>query len=90
MIEGIAWPTVGVAGAGWLLASICVLMIFRGQLITRREAEAKDRTIEAQQRTIDEQGRQLSLMLGESMPTVNNVLTALHKAAALPEERTTS
>ena len=45
--QGLPWPAFTAAFGGWILVGMCVLGIFRGSLITRREAEGKDRELEA-------------------------------------------
>jgi hypothetical protein len=88
VIDGLPWPAITAASGGWVLfgwlAWRVLSKLTSGDLVTRREVDAKDQEIAALQATSKEQGKQLSLVLGEAMPTVNAVLGALHRAA---EER---
>jgi len=83
--EALPWPAITAASGGWALFGWLAWMVLRkvmsGDLETRRVSEAKDKQIAAQEQTIREQGKQLSLLLGEAMPTVNTVLRALHERA---------
>jgi hypothetical protein len=65
---------VAALGSPWLIVGYVVRMIFRGDLVTRREHEVMVET----NRHLTEQN---SLMLNSAIPTVNAVLTALHQAA---------
>ena len=62
-----------------------VLLIFwallTGRLCTGRELREKNQRIQALERTLEVRDRQLSMVMGESIPTVNAVLDALRQAA---------
>lgn len=40
MVDGISLGTVGI-GSGWALVAVCVVLIFRGQLVPRRTYDDK-------------------------------------------------
>lgn len=79
------WPAITAASGGWALFGWLAWSVLRrlmnGDLVPRREVDAKDKQIAAQDATIKEQGKQLSLVLGEAMPTTNALMRALHEAA---------
>lgn len=85
MIENLPWPAITAATGGWALfgwlAWRVLARLTNGDLVTRREVNAKDQEISALRSANLEQGKQLSLVLGEAMPTTNAVLRALHQAA---------
>lgn len=84
-MDTLPWQALSAASGGWVLFGLLAWLVLRkliaGDLVTRREVDAKDHVITLQADTIREQGKQLSLVLGEAMPTVNTVLRALHQAA---------
>ena len=81
---GIPVSALGI-GSGWALVALFVIMLFRGQIVTRREHENAVAALREQVATLTETSKHLaeqnSVMLGSAMPTVNSVLTALHQAA---------
>lgn len=84
-MEGLPWPAITAASGGWVLfgwlAWRVLTKLTNGDLITRREADAKDQENAALRAANAEQGKQLSLLLSEALPTTNAVLQALHRAA---------
>jgi hypothetical protein len=72
-------------GSGWLIVGYGVRMIFRGDLVTRREHEEAIANLREQASDVRETKKHLleqnSLLLNSALPTVNAVLTALRQAA---------
>ena len=72
-------------GSGWLIVGYGVRMIFRGDLVTRREHEDAIASLREQASDVRETKKHLleqnSLLLNSALPTVNAVLTALRQAA---------
>ena len=56
---GVPLNALGV-GAGWAIVGVVVLMIFRGQLLTPREARGMERRMEAQASTIEQQNKTIA------------------------------
>lgn len=85
MIEGVPWQAISAASGGWILfgwlAWRVLSKLTSGDLVTRRELDAKEQETAALRAANTEQGKQLSLLLGEAMPTVNTVLHALKQRA---------
>lgn len=52
VLAGLPLGALGI-GSGWALCAVVVLMIFRGDLRTPREAKAQDRRIEALERNLE-------------------------------------
>lgn len=87
MLEGIPWPIgLSVLGGGWLLVFIGVRMLFAGTLVTSREIDEKNRQIDNLTKTVETLNGDLRLVLGETVPAANAVMTALHKAAEVGSE----
>lgn len=63
------------------LTVILFWMLSTGRLCTGRELRDKDRTIDALRQAVSTRDAQLSLVLKETLPTANSVLTALRAAA---------
>ena len=81
MIDGMPWAAqLGVAGGGWALSFYFVWMIFTGRAATGREVREKNGRIEFLQRAVDERDKQVSLLMGETVPVTSTVLSALHRA----------
>lgn len=84
-MDALPWPAITVASGGWVLfgslAWLVLRSVVKGTFVPGREVEAKDRQIKFLQDANREQGKQLSLVLGEAMPTTNAVLRALRDAA---------
>lgn len=84
-MESLPWPTITVAGGGWTLFGLLAWLVMRklvsGDLLTRREGDAKDDEIKALRQSNHELLEQNGLMLREALPTTNAVLTALREAA---------
>jgi predicted transcriptional regulator len=67
-------------GSGWAIVAVGVLMIFRGRLITKREADGMQRVIDARDKTIELQGVAISA-IAESVETNNHLIRAVLKVA---------
>ena len=81
MIEGMPWPVqVGAAGMGWTLAFGFMWMVFTGRAATGRELKEKNERIDFLQTALSERDRQVSLLMGETVPVTSTVLSALHRA----------
>lgn len=84
-MDALPWPSVTVATLGYVLfgwvAWTVLRAVIRGDLVPRREVDAKDREIAHLRQANVEQGRQLSLLQDEALPTTVHVLKALHAAA---------
>lgn len=84
-MESFPWPAITAAGGGWLLFGTLGMMVFRGllsgNLLTKREADAMSARIQYLEKENEELTRQNGLMLHESLPVTNSVLTALRQAA---------
>lgn len=87
MIEGIAIGELANGVGSVTVVLIVGLMIVRGTLVTRREADAMREEIQALRKANEEQGQQLTLALREYMPAANSVMRALHQAAEQAEVR---
>jgi predicted transcriptional regulator len=72
-------------GSGWAIVAVGVLMIFRGRLITKREADGMQRVIDARDKTIELQGVAIKA-IAESVETNNHLIRAVLKVA---EEQST-
>lgn len=83
MIEGL--PVINL-GAPALL-SLVVLFILTDRLVWHKRLEALAKQIEVKDALIKEQAEQITLLMGSAIPTVNHVLTALHRAATEDELR---
>lgn len=68
-------------GSGWALVAMVVVMIFRGTLITRREADALRDENSSLRRTLDEAMRQNTLLMQSTAPVVESTFTALRREA---------
>ena len=51
MIEGLSLGVVGI-GSGWAIVTLGVVMLFRGDLRSKREALAQDRRLDAMAETL--------------------------------------
>lgn len=89
MIEGLPWPVqLGVGGAGWALAFGFMWLQFTGRAATGRELREKNGRIEFLQDALAERDKQLSLVLGETVPVTSTVLAALHRALEEGDSKT--
>lgn len=70
------WNGIGVVG----LIVLLFWMLATGRLATARELREKDRRIAFLERALTERDKQLSLVMGESIPVTSTVLNALHHA----------
>ena len=68
-------PSSGIAFGMWIF-----WMIATGKLVTRREADALNETIMSQRKTIHSQNEQMTLVLKETAPTINEFLEDLRAA----------
>lgn len=82
LLGGIPLSGLGI-GSGWALVCIGVIMLFRGTLVTRREVDAKDRTIEALMQSVKDKDEQLKLVLKETAPTLTAFLDDVREAAEI-------
>jgi hypothetical protein len=90
MIEGVPVADIG----PWALVSLIVLLVLTDKLVPGRRIRAleqqlatKDETIAKKDQTISELAHQNRVMLDSAIPTVNNVLSALHQAAEIEDRR---
>lgn len=67
-------------GSGWAIVAMGVVMIFRGRLLTPREAAAMERRIEAQASTIEQQNKTIAEFV-DAISTNNALLASLHDVA---------
>lgn len=77
-LEGVPILQPGIVSllVGFILALL--LMLFKGTIVTRREADAKDKVIEKQWETIERQGEQIAL-LAEVGRTVEQLARGLQR-----------
>lgn len=72
---------IAAAGTGWAIVGWAVRMVFRGGLITPREANAKDAEITALRKDNQELLKQNGVLLNSALPTIVEFLGALRKVA---------
>lgn len=75
MIAGIPIEILGY-GSGWAILSLLVIMIFRGDLRTTREAKAQDRHIETLAKSIETKDQTIS-EFRETIATSNALIQAV-------------
>jgi hypothetical protein len=63
------------------LLALVVLFVLTDRLVWHKRLEEKQRQIDVLNEQLAQQGKQISLLLGESVPTTTAVLNALHRAA---------
>jgi hypothetical protein len=78
-LGGIPLNLVGYS-AGWAIVALVVVMIFRGLLLTPREARAMERRMEAQASTIEQQNRTIAEFV-DAISTNNALLASLYDVA---------
>lgn len=76
MIEGLS--VLGMGQGGLLL--LIVLMVLTDRLVWHKRLDVLQKQIELKDEQIAELTKQNGLLLQSAIPTVNGVLTALHKA----------
>ena len=77
-------------GSGWAIVCALVMMLFRGDIITKREARAMERRIEALTKALETRDEQVNLLLKETVPTINTFLDDIRIAAEVARrERST-
>lgn len=59
MIEGLSLGTLGI-GSGWAIVCLGVVMVFRGDLRTSREAKSQDRQIDSMRGALETKDRTIS------------------------------
>lgn len=90
-MDGIPLAGLGV-GSGWAIVALFVIWLFRGTVVTgaehKRALGEKDRQIERsealnreQRILLDQLTEQNGILLESAVPTVNAVMSALHRAA---------
>lgn len=89
MLEGISNPllygiTVVLFG-GWIIAFYMMRLIVKGDLASKRVIDAKDAELNAVKETSREDRQQLMVLLTETVPTMNNLLTALRSSVSSRE-----
>lgn len=67
-------------GSGWAIVALVVVMIFRGKLLTPREADAMERRMAAQASTIEQQNKTIAEFV-DAISTNNALLASLHDVA---------
>lgn len=83
---GIPLGTLGY-GSGWAIVALGVVMIFRGLLLTPREARAMERRMEAQASTIEQQNKTIAEFtravdgVKDVVATNNALLSSLYTVA---------
>jgi hypothetical protein len=84
---GIPLATLGY-GSGWAIVALGVVMIFRGLLLTPREAAAMERRMEAQASTIEQQNKTIAAFatavdgVKDVVATNNSLLSSLYTVAS--------
>ena len=81
MLDGIPILSLGQSG----LITLVVLLVLSDRLVWHKRLTDLQKQIEAKDALITELSQQNSTLLGSAVPTVNAVLSALHRAA---EEQT--
>lgn len=86
MIEGISNPVAYGLGVicfgGWAGLGIVVRLILSGNLAPKRVLDAKDAELNALKETNREDRSQLTTLLTETVPTMNNLLSALRASVS--------
>ncbi len=85
MVDGLP---IGSLSASGLLALV-VLLIITDRLVWYKRLKPLTERIEKQDELIHELTEQNKMLLNSAVPTVNSVLTALHRAAAIEAEEDT-
>lgn len=75
MIEGLDLSVVGY-GSGWAIVCLVVVMIFRGTLRTKREADAQDKQLDAMREVLVTKDRTIS-EFRDSIATSNDLIKAV-------------
>ena len=81
MLDGIPILSLGQSG----LITLVVLLVLSDRLVWHKRLTDLQKQIEAKDALITELSQQNTVLLGSAVPTVNAVLSALHRAA---EEQT--
>jgi hypothetical protein len=82
VVDGVNLGVLGI-GSGWALVALGVLMIFRGQLITKREAANMQRQNDAKDEELKEWRASVPAMR-ESLETNNHLIRAVLQIAEDP------
>lgn len=77
MVEGLPILNLGAPA----LLSLVVLFVLTDRLVWHKRLDALAKQVETKDELIKEQAEQITMLLGSSIPTVNAVLGALHRAA---------
>lgn len=85
MIDGLSLGTLGI-GSGWAIVCLIVVMIFRGDLVTRREHDASERRAIAAEGRSDLKDKTIA-EFASAVDTSNSLIKAVLDVA---EERRTS
>lgn len=84
MIEGISDPIAYglgiIAFGGWIGLSVVIRLVLTGDLAPKRVIEAKDAELDALKETSREDRQQLTVLLTETVPTMNSLLSALRSS----------
>lgn len=81
-----SWQAISVTAGGWSLFASLAWMVLkgltRGDILTRREADAMQKTIDSQRKENTDLREQNGLLLRSAVPAVNSTFSALRAQAS--------